>query len=361
VVFHIDMKTFDRYISIVFLGGFLLVASVLVSLFSIVELVAQLDDVGKGSYEIKEALLYVALTVPERIGDLMPVSALLGGIIALGLLADRNELLAMQAVGVSVQRIGFSVVGVVILLSVGAGVLGEFVAPPLEQRARTLRSRALSEPGILVTKHGFWARRGNTFIHVGKALPGGWAADLDIYESDEQGRLTGFAHAQAARIGDDDEWLLTNVEQRIISNEGIATQKALSMTIKSFLSTEQVDILELPPASLSVSDLYEYIGVLQTRGQNVDRYALAFWQKLTMPLTTCAMVLLSLPFVFGPPRTRTAGFRITAGLIVGIMFYLANQITGHIGIILDVHPSVTTMVPVAAVLCVAFGLMRRAA
>ena len=58
--------------------------SLLVSLFSIVELVAQLDDVGKGSYEIKEALLYVALTVPERIGDLMPVSALLGGILPWG-------------------------------------------------------------------------------------------------------------------------------------------------------------------------------------------------------------------------------------------------------------------------------------
>ena len=112
-----------------------------------------------------------------------------------------------------------------LLLAVAAGLLGEFVAPRLEQRARTLRSRALTEPGILITKHGFWARRGNTFIHVGKALPGGRAADLDIYESDGQGRLNGFAHAQAAEIHDDNEWLLKNVEEKIISGEGISTRQ----------------------------------------------------------------------------------------------------------------------------------------
>jgi lipopolysaccharide export system permease protein len=355
------LKTFDRYISATFAAGFLLVLALLVSLFSIVELVGQLDDVGKGFYQVKDALLYTVLTVPERIEDLMPVCGLLGGIIALGILADRNELLAMQASGLSALRIGWPVVGTVLVLAVAAGLVGEFVAPPLEQRARTLRSRALAEPGILLTKHGFWARRGNAFIHVGKALSGGHAAELDIYESDGQGRLRGFSHARAAKIQDENEWLLTDVDQRILSGDEITTRHVPSMTLHSFLSTEQVGILELPPDSLSTTDLYEYIDVLRKRGQNADRYALALWQKLTMPLTTGAMVLLSLPFVFGPPRVRTAGFRITTGLIVGIMFYLANQITGHMGVLLDLHPSLTTLVPVAAILCVALVLMRRAA
>ena len=355
----LKMKTLDRYIALAFAGGFLLVLSVLVSLFSVLELVAQLDDIGKGNYGVREAFLYVIFTVPKRIGDLMPVSTLLGSIVALGVLADRDELLAMQAGGVSVQRIGWSVVGTAALVSVAAGLIGEFIAPPLEQRARTLRTRALSDPGILLTRHGFWARRGNSFIHVGKALQGGRATDLDIYETDGEGRLTMFAHAPTARIGDNNAWLLSQVDQKIITEQGITTKHLPSLTFKSFLSEDQMAILEHPPASLSALGLFEYIEALRQRGQNVDHYTLALWRKLTMPLTTCAMVLLSLPFVFGPPRARTAGFRITTGSIVGIIFYLANQITGHIGILTSVHASVTTMLPAAAVAAIAFWLIRR--
>jgi lipopolysaccharide export system permease protein len=353
------MKTLDRYISITFVAGFFLVLSVLVSLFSILELLVQLDEIGKGSYQIPQALIFVLLTVPTRITDLLPVSALLGSIIALGFLADRDELLAMQAMGVSVARIGVSALATVAILSVATAILGEFVAPKLEQRARTLRSRAVSGPGILMTKHGFWARRGDTFVHVGNALHGGLAANLEIYESDGEGRLTMFAHANEALIRDDKAWVLCNVEQKLISDEVITTKRLPTLTLESFLSTEQVALLELPPYSLSAADLRDYIEVLRKRGQDVDRYTLALWQKVTMPLTTCAMVLLSFPFVFGPPRARTTGFRITMAAVVGVTFYLANQIMGHMGILLHLHPSITTLAPVAAVVGIAIWLIRR--
>jgi lipopolysaccharide export system permease protein len=117
--------------------------------------------------------------------------------------------------------------------------------------------------------------------------------------------------------------------------------------------------LELPPDSLSPSDLYQYIQALRQRGQNADTYVLALWQKLAVPLTTGAMVLLSLPFVFGPPR-GTTGLRITVGAMVGIGFYLANQIIGYVGLLLEFHPTITTLAPVAAILWIALWRLRHA-
>ena len=61
-------------------------------LFSLFELLSQLDEVGKGSYQMSDAFIFVALTLPKRLLDLMPISTLLGGIIALGLLADHGNL-----------------------------------------------------------------------------------------------------------------------------------------------------------------------------------------------------------------------------------------------------------------------------
>jgi lipopolysaccharide export system permease protein len=353
------MRILDRYIGTNFIRGFLLVICILISLFTFMELVGQLDDVGKKNYQIQDALAYVSLTTPRRIYVLTPASALLGSIIALGILADRGELLAMQAVGVSVRRICGAVLVTGAFLIPVMAALGEFVAPPLEQSARTLRMRALQGPGVLPTKQGFWARSGTSFIHVGKTFGARSAADLDIFERDDRGRLTRAIHADRATIGPDRHWLLEGVTERTIANDEIKVQTLPSLGLDSFLSSKQVAVLQLPPDTMSGRDLYRYVRALRERGQNADAYALALWQKITMPLATGAMILLSLTFVFGPPRERAAGFRIMIGSVVGVAFYIANQLMGHLGLVLGFHPAVTTMTPVAGILAAAIWLLRR--
>lgn len=354
------MKTLDRYIGVSFIQGFLLVIFILVSLFSFLELVAQLDDIGKGNYQLLDAFAYIGLTIPRRVLDMVPMAALLGSIIALGMLADKGELIVMRAAGLSVQRICFSVLATGALLMLATGILEEYVAPPMEQHARLSRSLAISDTGLLLTKQGFWARQGHSFIHVGKTLSGGIAADLDVYEGDKEGGLRAFIHAREADIHDNKRWVLKDIRKKVIEEQRITTYNLPTMDLNSFLSTEQVNILALPPDSLSPSDLYQYIQALRQRGQNADTYVLALWQKLAVPLTTGAMVLLSLPFVFGPPREKSIGLRITVGAMVGIGFYLANQIIGYMGLLLELHPALTTLAPVAAILWIALWRLRHA-
>ena len=355
------MKTLDRYLGSSFFRGFFLVALVLVSLFSFLELVTQLDDVGKGHFQAADAFIFVVLTLPKRIIEMLPVSALLGGIIGLGMLAERGELIAMRAAGLSVRRICFSVLAAAGLLMLASGAAEEHVVPQLEQYAHGRRALALSgSRGIMLTKRGFWARYGNSFIRVGKTLSGGIAADLDIYERDQDGFLRAFIHAREADIHKDGRWTLKGIQKKSIGEQGISTQYLPELTIDSFFSKDQITVLELPPESLAPSDLYSYIKALQERGQNADHYILALWQKLAMPLTTGAMVLLSLPFVFGPPRSMTVGLRITLGASVGIAFYLANQIIGYLGLLLEFPAPVTTLTPAVLIMGIALWQLRRA-
>ena len=85
------MRTLDRYIARTFLAACLLIMAVLAVLLSLFELIAQLEDVGRGGYGLGSALLFVLLTLPGRLLDLLPVATLLGGIVALGLLNDRDR------------------------------------------------------------------------------------------------------------------------------------------------------------------------------------------------------------------------------------------------------------------------------
>ncbi len=194
------MKIIERYIALHTLWGVLVVLSLFAIVFSFMELLIQINDVGKGSYQLSDAFIFVAATLPKRIVDLLPICILLGGIIALGVLADRYELIAMQSSGISAQRISWSVLSAGAVLVLAAFLIAEFVAPSLDQFARIRRSQAVYGKGIMLTRGGFWTRHGNAFVHVGQTLSNASAADVNIYEYDDQGRLRRYVHASEASI-----------------------------------------------------------------------------------------------------------------------------------------------------------------
>jgi len=352
------MKTLDRHIGISFLRSFLVIFIILVALFSLLELMSQLDDVGKGNYQVQDVLIFIGLTLPRRMLELMPISTLLGSVVALGLLADHNELLAMQAGGLSARRICWSVFAAGSILILLTALLAEIVVPPLDQLARKKRALAVSGSEFTLTKQGFWARRNLTYIHVGKTHSGGIATDLDIFETDEAGRLEKYTHAREADIQDNNQWILRAITRKTFTDQGITTTHLPSLRLDSFLSSDQVQLLEIPADSLSASDLYRYAGALQESGQNADRYLLALWRKLGVPLTTGAMVLLSLPFVFGSNRRVTAGKRIMLGSFVGIVFYFGDQVVVYLGLLLSLSPMITALTPVVLISGVALWKLR---
>ena len=354
-----QIKIIDRYIGRNTLQGFFLVLSLLVALFSFMEILIQIKDIGKGSFQMPDAFGFVVLTIPKRVVDLMPVAALLGSIVALGLLADHQELTAMQAAGISVQRIALSVLGTSVVLMLAAIIMAEFVAPPLDQMARIQRSRAIYGNAMMMSKEGFWVRHGTAFVHVGRSLSSERAADIEVYELDESSRLRQFISAAEAVILSGQNWQLRGIQAKTFSGDAVSAQSMDEYRLTSFLTPGQMALLQLPPDSLSLSDLWSYIRSLDERAQNSKAYALAFWQKICLPVSTGVMVLLSLTFIFGSTRTRNASQRIFAGMLTGVVFHLANQILGHLGLILNIPPILTTLVPVGFILALALRLLRR--
>jgi len=352
------MKLLDFYIGHTFLKCFLLVILILAVLFSFIEFLSQLDDVGKGMYGLGNAVIFVIFTLPKCLIDLMPISAMLGGAIALGLLADHGELLAMQAAGISTPRICAATFATVMLIVIAFGIMAETIMPEMEQVARRSRALALHGTGVNLTRQGFWARRQNSYIHVHKISSEGVAAGVDIFEFDPEGRLKSFTHAQSANIRNTRQWTMKGITQKVLTDRGITIRKSANGAMKSFLSLDQVAVLESPPYSLSTPDLMDYIKALQESGQNTDPYRLALWRKLGVPLTTGAMVLFSLSFVFGVNLRISAGRRITMASLIGFTLYFADQMVMHTGLLLNLSPLLTAMIPPVFIGGLAFWRLR---
>ena len=123
-----------------------------------------------------------------------------------------------------------------------------------------------------------------------------------------------FTHALSANIRSNKQWTMKGVTQKILQNKVLRLRRQPPGNMESFLSLDQVDVLESPPSSLSTPDLMDYIKALQESGQDADKYLLALWRKFSVPLITGAMVLFSLSFVFGVKRRVSAGRAYNDGL-----------------------------------------------
>ena len=93
--------------------------------------------------------MYVAYTFPGRVLNVAAVSSLLGSIVALGSLANGDELLAMRSCGFSVLRIARVALSAGIVIMLGVLLLAQFVVPSLERQAKVDRELALSEVGLV--------------------------------------------------------------------------------------------------------------------------------------------------------------------------------------------------------------------
>ena len=353
------MKTLDRYIGVSVAKGYLIVLAVLLPVFSFLIFVNELEDVGKGTYDALGGLIYVLLTAPGRALELAPVTALLGCIVALGGLAAGSELLAIRVSGVSVMRLGGAVMktGLVVMLLVV--ILAQFVVPPLNQLAETRRSMAVTGAGTFLKDKGFWSRDGRRYISVQHVRHGRIPVGVEIYEFDEQGQLRTFIHAQRADIENPQHWRLVDVHRKQFDGRTIHSQHLPQVDWDPFLSETQVRALELPPTSLSPTDIYQYARHLRETGQAAGQIELRFWQQAALPLATGAMTLLALPFVFGPLRAASFGKRLALGGILGVGFYLLNQIAANLGLLLGVSAPLVALAPSLALVLLTLLVLRR--
>ena len=99
------MMIIQGYIAKTILGSTGLVLLVLLGLYTFMDFISELEDIGKGQYQLTDVFSYLALSMPKRFYELLPVAALLGSVLGLGSLASQSELVVMRAAGISIQKI----------------------------------------------------------------------------------------------------------------------------------------------------------------------------------------------------------------------------------------------------------------
>ncbi|MDR0738494.1 MAG: LptF/LptG family permease [Prevotellaceae bacterium] len=123
------MKRLDRYILTSYLGPMLLTFFVVLFVLMLQFLWLHIDDLvgkGLGLMVIGEFLFWGIITfIPLA----LPLSTLLSSIMTMGNMGESNELLAMKAAGMSIQRVMRPLIGLVVLISIVAFFVANSLIP----------------------------------------------------------------------------------------------------------------------------------------------------------------------------------------------------------------------------------------
>lgn len=326
-------------------GAVALVTLAFLGLFFFFDFIDELGAIGRPSpidpshtYQLKDALLQVALQVPSHAYEVLPIAVLIGAIFVFARLAQGSEYTILRTSGLGPWRALRMMLGLGLVFVAVTFAVGDYVAPAAGKAAQLMKAQFQGR--VNVGGAGAWLKEKQAYSQYSVnvlALNGqGELEGIRIFEFDNQGRLVSRTQAQTGRIDDEGGWLLQQVQRTELAPQGSSEATVQQRTLPSLrwpnsLTAEMVSVALLRPERMPTADLYRYVQHLDTNGQSSQRYELEFWRKVFYPLSCLVMVVLALPFAYLHFRSGGITGYVFGGVMIGISFFLLNNVFGYIG------------------------------
>ena len=346
------------------------VALAFLTLFSFFDLVDELGDIGKGNpanpYRLIHAVAFTALWAPSRLYELLPIAVLIGCIFVMARFAQSSEFTILRTSGMGPGRALKSLIWIGVAFAAITFAMGDYIAPQATRAAQLLKSKYLGQ--ISLGQTGAWLKDRQQFssfaVNVGALDGDGSLRNVKIYEFNSKGQI--LASVQAARGQfEADAWVLTDVKRQefYLPDASAAADPSTapgSMADKARIegssllnewrwptgiSAEMVSVALLRPDRMATVDLFRYIRHLKSNGQTSQRYEIEFWRKVFYPISCLVMVVLALPFAYLHFRSGVISGFVFAGVMIGMSFFLLNNVFGYMGNLNDWEPWITAAVP----------------
>lgn len=353
------MKLIDKYIAKNVLSAIGLVTLMLAGLQIFIIFVNQLDDLGKGDYDLWQAALYVLFEMPYQVYLFFPMASLLGCLIGLGIMANNRELVIMRAAGMSIGNITLSILKVAFGLILVITLCGELFVPRLSLLANDQKMQALSGGQALRTAQGVWLRHKNDFISIGLIASPTVLEAVNQFHFDDEHHLKLTRKINRINLVNQ-QWIAEGIEETEINDKKTVAKHIQSMPWDVAVKPKLFSVGIKEPDEMTMHELRQYLRAQKNSHQNVVNYELAYWQRLIQPFTIVVMMILAIPFIFGPLRSSTMGSKLLIGAAVGFGFHIFNKFCGPLSQVFQWPAPLAAILPTFLFALLGLYLMKKA-
>lgn len=335
------MSLLDRYVIGQYLRLLPMCVIAAAGSFVVVDFFLRIDEFAEHGAEASAIVSYVLFKLPRVITEVFPAASLIAVLVGIGLLAERRELVAMQACGVGRKQVLWPLVIAGTLLSVAVLTWNEAVVPPTSSRARAIQDINIENKAArgALNASSLWFQNPAGFVNVDyfdanqNVLYG-----ITVLDMDDAFRLRGVIEVpQAFWSGHD--WQLPSGTVTTFGPEAEATSRDLV--------PGDLEILEKPSDfrrkrrrsyEFSYAELSQRIARLREKGLDAKEYIVDLHFKIASPFAGLVAILIGLPLAVrgGGRRGSTLLSNVALGLGVCFVYWSATAIAvsaGHTGTI----------------------------
>jgi LPS export ABC transporter permease LptG len=360
------LKLVDKYILNRFLSILIGALFAFIIVFVVVDIVENLDKFIDAKMPRRAIINYYLYTLPWFVSIALPMSTLMATFFSMGLLHKRNEITAMKSSGLSIRRIGISLLLVGFLISVVSFFLDDLIVSEGMRRKAEVQSQYLARE--FRRKHK--VKKQNIFLQQSSnehiAIDGFDYRDQrasGIYiQRFQDGRLAERLDFRHLKWDEEvQQWRGTDYHLRTF-NYGVDTLISLVQGQDTLLTLalRPVDLMKMSvrPEEMRFKELQDFVTQLIRNGIDPTRWEVNMHFKVAFSMTSFIMVLFGLPLSVGRPRSSLA---FGAGMSIFVIFgyYVAIKLGQSFGFkgVLDPLPSV--WLPNFIFLSLGFILLRR--
>ena len=383
------MKILQRYFAVTIFQAVAFVLVALLALQAFMDLTGELPAVGKNGYAIQYAFLYVLVSLPGHVYEVMPLSALIGTIYTMAQFAATSEFTIMRASSMTTGMVAWMLAKIGVVLVIITLIFGELVTPRTAPIAEKIK---LSSRGAAISaefRSGLWTKdivksegmggvvTGSRFFNVHEVRPDGQLMGVKLYEFDTNFRLRSITTAKSASFQGNNTWRLLDVTENLFTNtelskpgseanlannfaqdsSGVTTRHSETRELVSEITPKILSVAGSDPERMSANELAVYTRHLQENKQETERFKIAFWKKLIDPFTVFVLMAMALPFGYLHTRSGGVSLKIFVGLMLGVSFLLVNTLFSHLGLLSTWPAFLTALAPSLLYLLLALGAL----
>ncbi len=337
----------DRYVLRTFFWVFVLVTLSAIAVYLIGDFTEKSDEMLENEVARAVVIDYYKYLLLQVYYELAPITVLLTTLIAFALLSRSNEVLAVKASGVSLYRLALPAAVAAAVVVSSCAFLQATVLPASNEKVAEIKDQIKGRAGARTRRadrQWLFGQGRYVYNYLRYDAESEALQRLQVFEFDEQYRLTRRLFAQSARYVDG-FWVASGTWVRVFDEGGDRYQRFPEPVVLDFPEKPAYFESELKvPTAMTYGELKRYIQEIRDSGQTAPDLEVELAKKVSFPSVSLIMALVALPFSFRLGR-RGALYGIGLAVVLGIVFFGLLALFTTLGETAALPPTVAVWTP----------------
>lgn len=330
-----NIKLLDKYILKQILEMFIMGVAVFTSIiFASDTFITLIKQISLFGIPFNVALIMIILNLPQVVVMTIPMGVLLSTVMTLNGLSLKSEITVMRACGIGLSRIAKPIFIFAIAMSICSFIINETVVPVMTKQSKDLALWSLGQKNIPEGKQNFVFKELNDAGSIKRLFYVGYCEDkrlhnITVLDTSNDGTIQ-VLQADEGKTSPEGWEFQKGAVYTVDDNGKVLNTTLFDSSVVKFGLDLSKELNKNVAKEMNFTNLIKYIKHNSLDPKESSALRIELYDKLALPLTTIALVLIGVPLAITPPRVRyNRGFLFS--ILIIFAYYLIRALSISFG------------------------------